>query len=64
VTVLASLAWVTVIVTKPPAAADVGAGTGPIDVDAGVTGTRTVDDGGVTEVERAFVVDVTAVVDV
>jgi hypothetical protein len=64
VTVLASLAWVTVIVTKPPAAVGVKAETGPVDVDAGVTGTRAVDDGGVTKVELALVVDVIAVVDV
>jgi hypothetical protein len=66
VTVLASLASVTVIVTKPPAAAGVKAETGGVDttVDAGVTGTRIVDGGGVTKVELTPVVDVIVVVDV
>jgi hypothetical protein len=64
--VLASLASVTVIVTKPPAAAGVKAETGAVDiaVDIGVAGTRAVDGVEVTEVELAPVVDVAAVVDV
>jgi len=64
--VLASLASVTVIVTKPPAAAGVKAETGAVDitVDIGVTGTRAVDVGGVTKVELIPVVDVIVVVDV
>jgi hypothetical protein len=62
--VLASLASVTVIVTKPPAGVKAETGAVDIAVDIGVTGTRAVDGVEVTKVELAPVVDVTAVVDV